>query len=82
MRWVAGSPSRLPAADGSWEISLTLNGASRSVPVLLDEIRALPRLLTVSSVQTRGDAEGIILVTVKFYAYAGDPQAFPEVAPE
>jgi Tfp pilus assembly protein PilO len=77
MRWISGSPSAADSDESNWKMSLTLTGSSRDVGRLLDNIRALDRLVVIDSVQVRGDRDATILLALRFFAAQGDPKSFP-----
>lgn len=80
MRWISGAPSAADSEENTWKMSLTLTGSARDVTRLLDNIRQLPRLVVVDSVQVRGDRDATVLLSLRFFAAAGDPESFPIIA--
>jgi Tfp pilus assembly protein PilO len=83
--WASGAPSASPAEAGSgsaWSMSLTLNGEIGNVPVLLENLRRLPRLVVVDSVQVRGASPATVTLSLRFFAAAGSPGAFPTATDE
>ena len=82
MRWSAGAPSPLDAGlleggTGQWRLAMTLSGGSDDLLAFLDEVARLERLVTVESLQVRGEgADFVAQIAVRFYALPGDPLAF------
>ena len=87
MRWTSGAPSPqdaglLESGNGEWQLAMTVSGDISRVPLLLRQLRALDRLVTVDSVQVRTEGSGVTAqISVRFFALPGDPLAFPEEIP-
>ncbi len=77
MRWISGAPSAADSEESTWKMSLTLTGSARDVTRLLDNISQLPRLVVIDSLQVRGDRDATVLLSLRFFAAAGDPESFP-----
>ena len=56
---------------------MTVSGDVRSLPLLLDALRAQSRLIAVDSVQLRNEGAGVVVqISARFFAFPGDPLAF------
>lgn len=82
MRWTSGAPSAQDTGfqetgQGEWQLSMTVSGDVRSLPLLLDALRAQSRLIAVDSVQLRNEGAGVVVqISARFFAFPGDPLAF------
>lgn len=72
MRWTAGAPQKSNDAASSnvWTMTMNLEGPVSSLPVLLDRLGSLQRLVTVDSVtlQRNQGSEIAASVIVRFFA--------------
>lgn len=88
LAWVAGAPQKSAATDGgpvSWTMGVSVIGAPTAIPVFLERLRSISRVVVVDSVGFQTESAGTVTanVTLRFFATGEtDVRAATPVSPD
>ena len=74
LKWEAGAPQRVPATDetapASWTMTVSLKGSGTAVPIMIDALRNISRVVVIDSVSYQGTNGNIVNATIMLRFFA------------